>query len=1011
MKTINIKIIIWIMVYLVCFASLFASRKGTQAQSEPLLYINHIDFSEYPDVNLYVTITDEYGEGIDLNEIGQQNISISQNLNPMSIIRTENLMELKDKGTEELYISLVIDNSFSMNRRISFLDKAVEGFIQKLGPSDYVSIFDFAQGGSGKSFIRKFTSTPSASFKPQSESGIATIASNISSQVNEDEYYVNMINHIKQRVDFTNSKRILLENSKAEYLTSMTYLYDSILVGMYRLNNYIESGKKFLVVFSDGMDTSSITDYDIIKKYVDEYQIPVYAVDLNTRENNFLKQIALDSGGDYFFTRSEKDLEGLYEQIFKILNNQWKITCRVDLEQGISTDQILSNKLSYTMSIDKPFSVSTTRYVEIFGDNIAYQSLLNLENTGIVREIDYLNFLATWETSSLYNRVMLRLGAFYTRRGEYDKALSCYNIILRDNAASEFSEALMSKGNLFMEQQEYSSATNLYRRALSSSYIEPVTMAKLQMELARSYTAEGEYSAALDSYSQLVSQYRGTEYAADALISSALIHMEMGQLDEANLKINEVLSFYPESKSAVYAKIELSNIQIQIDDLYADDTEAVKEVTLDTSMRTRSVEENYLDIINSRNVDKDIKDEYLMRLGNHYIQEKRFSEALEILEPIVNNQNTSDHIRISSAKNLIDAHYGMGNPMNAGQAFYSLPEEFQLFLLMDNSISVTSIGGSSYLGLCNGTLVTMPPAGISITANDMKIIEQNDDFSKFDVIGSFQSFSDRLIDSNVYFYIPQEMLANQTIIPGISGVYYFVNNQWQVVNSFFDEEKSAFGFKCENPGVYCVMARPPKLITLFNINFAVNKADLTKDSEPFLFQIIDELKEMPDVRLEIAGHTDNTGSAEHNQKLSEDRAESVKRFIVSNGIEANRISTKGYGFRKPLVPNNSEANMAKNRRTEFMITSSVFVQTFDKAQETGRFAVYLNTYNSAKRAIDEKKFYERIGYKPRLVMNEDDKNAYILYLAVVNSRAEAQQIADNIVKEYRSLNPRVVTLN
>jgi outer membrane protein OmpA-like peptidoglycan-associated protein len=76
----------------------------------------------------------------------------------------------------------------------------------------------------------------------------------------------------------------------------------------------------------------------------------------------------------------------------------------------------------------------------------------------------------------------------------------------------------------------------------------------------------------------------------------------------------------------------------------------------------------------------------------------------------------------------------------------------------------------------------------------------------------------------------------------------------------------------------------------------------------------------PDIEVEISGHTDSRGSNQKNQVLSEQRANAVKDWLVSKGINPNRITTIGYGEDKPIAPNDSEENMRKNRRIEFKRT-------------------------------------------------------------------------------------------
>ena len=80
------------------------------------------------------------------------------------------------------------------------------------------------------------------------------------------------------------------------------------------------------------------------------------------------------------------------------------------------------------------------------------------------------------------------------------------------------------------------------------------------------------------------------------------------------------------------------------------------------------------------------------------------------------------------------------------------------------------------------------------------------------------------------------------------------------------------------------------------------------------------LKSNPTVKVMIQGHTDSEGDDKKNLVLSDNRAKGVKEYLISQGIKANRLSSKGFGETKPKVPNTSDENKAKNRRTDFVIT-------------------------------------------------------------------------------------------
>lgn len=103
------------------------------------------------------------------------------------------------------------------------------------------------------------------------------------------------------------------------------------------------------------------------------------------------------------------------------------------------------------------------------------------------------------------------------------------------------------------------------------------------------------------------------------------------------------------------------------------------------------------------------------------------------------------------------------------------------------------------------------------------------------------------------------------------------------------------------------------------IEFDVGKATIRQVSFAKLDKAVNVLKKYPSLRLEVSGHTSSEGAADFNQKLSEDRAASVKTYIVEHGIEANRIETRGAGSSEPVADNKTAAGRARNRRIEFKI--------------------------------------------------------------------------------------------
>jgi outer membrane protein OmpA-like peptidoglycan-associated protein len=104
------------------------------------------------------------------------------------------------------------------------------------------------------------------------------------------------------------------------------------------------------------------------------------------------------------------------------------------------------------------------------------------------------------------------------------------------------------------------------------------------------------------------------------------------------------------------------------------------------------------------------------------------------------------------------------------------------------------------------------------------------------------------------------------------------------------------------------------------IQFAVDSATILPDSFGLMTEIADTLLRFPRIRrVEIQGHTDNSGAADHNKVLSDQRANSVRDWLTNHGVASGRLTAVGYGQERPLVPNVTAAMRARNRRVQFKI--------------------------------------------------------------------------------------------
>ncbi len=123
----------------------------------------------------------------------------------------------------------------------------------------------------------------------------------------------------------------------------------------------------------------------------------------------------------------------------------------------------------------------------------------------------------------------------------------------------------------------------------------------------------------------------------------------------------------------------------------------------------------------------------------------------------------------------------------------------------------------------------------------------------------------------------------------------------------------------KNPFKVDIQFLPAKTFVLDDCNFETGKANLQPGSFAVLDELVTYLNRKDDEKIELGGHTDNVGSAASNLKLSMDRANTVRAYLLTKGIDPDRVTAKGYGMSEPVDENKTEAGRAKNRRTEVKV--------------------------------------------------------------------------------------------
>lgn len=125
------------------------------------------------------------------------------------------------------------------------------------------------------------------------------------------------------------------------------------------------------------------------------------------------------------------------------------------------------------------------------------------------------------------------------------------------------------------------------------------------------------------------------------------------------------------------------------------------------------------------------------------------------------------------------------------------------------------------------------------------------------------------------------------------------------------------GLATDNRG--CAATAAQSSVRLEGVTFELNSAQLTPEASTTLRRVAEALQGEPNLRAEIAGHTDSSGADEYNQRLSQERANSVLQFLVSQGIDRSRLVARGYGESQPVADNATAAGRERNRRVEFNV--------------------------------------------------------------------------------------------
>jgi len=192
--------------------------------------------------------------------------------------------------------------------------------------------------------------------------------------------------------------------------------------------------------------------------------------------------------------------------------------------------------------------------------------------------------------------------------------------------------------------------------------------------------------------------------------------------------------------------------------------------------------------------------------------------------------------------------------------------------------------------------------------------------------GTCTNFKGKVLNKEVILFVDEKTKAVVKITTDAAGKFEVlvpVDATYSLKYKTFttDVDYTKMTIPADKEASYEVRIRidPPKEFILDNVYFDTGKATLKPNSNKALNDLVEVLKLKTGMVIEIQGHTDNVGNPDDNLKLSQQRAEAVKKFLVSKGIDAARVSAKGYGQTIPIADNTDDAGKAKNRRTSLKV--------------------------------------------------------------------------------------------
>lgn len=263
---------------------------------------------------------------------------------------------------------------------------------------------------------------------------------------------------------------------------------------------------------------------------------------------------------------------------------------------------------------------------------------------------------------------------------------------------------------------------------------------------------------------------------------------------------------------------------------------------------------------------------------------------------------------------------GWSSPVNLGRPLNDHEDQFSLFITADGKKGYYSHEESSQTGALSRIYEMDIPATqqIRFKSNYVKG-EVTDRMTGQKLKARIELYN---IESNsLVSVVESDSVTGQYLMVLTQGAEYalYVNKSGYLFQSLHFNYAGVSDFEPIIQNILLDPVASGSVAVLKNLFFDTDKYELKEKSVTELEKIMRFLTENPAVRIEISGHTDNTGNPAYNRQLSEKRAQAVYNYLTNRGIEPSRLTIKGYGQTRPVAPNSTEEGKQLNRRIEFLI--------------------------------------------------------------------------------------------